>query len=109
MKKLVFVVVFLIASNVFAQHAIVQQIAQQVNQDSLVTYVKQLTGLLPIGSDIIKTRYRGTTGNTQTEEFIFLFLEEDTNAGTGSSVHCTGFQQWQTHRIEHQQQQFHRI
>jgi hypothetical protein len=70
MKKLVFVVVFLIASNVFAQHAIVQQIAQQVNQDSLVTYVKQLTGLLPIGSDIIKTRYRGTTGNTQTEEFI---------------------------------------
>ncbi len=70
MKKLVFVVVFLIASNVFAQHATVQQIAQQVNQDSLVTYVKQLTGLLPIGSDIIKTRYRGTTGNTQTEEFI---------------------------------------
>ncbi len=70
MKKLVFVVVFLIASNVFAQHAIVQQIAQQVNQDSLVTYVKQLTGLLPIDSDIIKTRYRGTTGNTQTEEFI---------------------------------------
>ena len=70
MRKLVFVVIYFVTSNAFAQHVIVQQLVQQVSQDSLVTYVKQLTGLLPVGNDVIKTRYRGTPGNELTEAFI---------------------------------------
>jgi hypothetical protein len=74
MKNLLFVVVYLITFNAFAQHANVQQIVQQVSQDSLVTYVKQLTGLLPIGVDTIKTRYKGTAGNSMTEQYIMQKL-----------------------------------
>jgi Zn-dependent M28 family amino/carboxypeptidase len=93
MKKLVFVVIYFISSYAFAQHNLVQQLAQQVNQDSLVTYVKHLTGLLPIGNEVIRTRYKGTSGNTLTEEFIKQKLtswgvayDEVVFSGTGKNI-----------------------
>ncbi len=70
MKKGLFVFVLFVSQLAFAQNSIVQQITQQINQDSLVTYVKQLSGLLPVDNQIIKTRYAGTSGNTLTEQFI---------------------------------------
>ena len=70
MKKGLLVIALFISQFVLAQHSIVQQITQQINQDSLVMYVKQLSGLLPVDGQIIKTRYKGTPGNIQTEAFI---------------------------------------
>lgn len=59
-----------------AQYALVEQLAQQVNQDSLITYVKQLTGLLPIatpdGDRVITNRLSGTSGN----ELAALFIKQ---------------------------------
>ena len=79
MKNLLLVVVYFVTYNAFAQHANVQQTVQQISKDSLVTYVKQLTGLLPIGSDTIKTRYKGTVGNTMTEQYIIQKLNSRHN------------------------------
>lgn len=93
MKKLLFVVVYFITFSAFAQHAIVQQITQQVSEDSLITYVKQLSGLLPVGTETIRTRYKGTPGNTMTEEYIKQKLnswevafDEVVFSGTGKNI-----------------------
>jgi hypothetical protein len=93
MKNLLLVVVYFVTYNAFAQHANVQQTVQQISKDSLVTYVKQLTGLLPIGSDTIKTRYKGTVGNTMTEQYIIQKLnswgvafDEIVFSGTGKNI-----------------------
>lgn len=72
------IVLLLFLSNIvaplFAQHALVQQLTGQINQDSLITYVKQLTGLLPVhtteGDKVISNRLSGTAGNELTALFI---------------------------------------
>lgn len=74
MKKLPILLFLLASINLNAQHALVQQLAQQVNADSLLTYVKQLTGILPIitsnGNEYITSRLTGSTGNTLAATFI---------------------------------------
>lgn len=75
MKKIVSVIVFLgLNGCLFAQNPLVQQLSAQVNQDSLITYVKQLSGLLPIetpqGSKVIGSRYKINEGNELAAEFI---------------------------------------
>jgi hypothetical protein len=75
MKRIVFLL-FLSAIVIpsVAQNALVQQLAGQMSEDSLITYVKQLTGLLPVHTDegdkIINNRLSGTAGNELTALFI---------------------------------------
>lgn len=75
MKRIVFLIVFL-GSGVclLAQNLLVQQLSAQVNQDSLMTYVKQLTGLLPVetpqGNKVIASRFRINEGNELAAAFI---------------------------------------
>lgn len=74
MKKLSILLFLLISIKLQAQHALVQQLAQQINADSLLTYVKQLTGILPIttanGNEYITSRLTGSAGNTLAATFI---------------------------------------
>lgn len=74
MKKLFVLVAILASLTGYAQHAIVQQLAQQVNQDSLLLYVKQLTALLPVntsaGPQLITSRLSGSAGNVLTATYI---------------------------------------
>lgn len=70
MKKILFVLALFGCFSVHAQYTLVSELTQQMNQDSLLTYVKQLTGLLPIGNQTITSRLKGSAGNTLAEQFI---------------------------------------
>ncbi|TAE79232.1 MAG: M20/M25/M40 family metallo-hydrolase [Bacteroidetes bacterium] len=74
MKKLLVISFLLFTFEGYTQHAIVQQLASEVNQDSLLTYVKQLTALLPVstpsGPQLITSRLTGTAGNILTATYI---------------------------------------
>lgn len=70
MKKILFALFMLVYGSTHAQFSLVTNLTQQMNQDSLLTYVKQLTGLLPIGNQTITSRLKGTAGNTLAEQFI---------------------------------------
>ena len=71
MRKLLLIGLMMLATQTWAQFAQVQQTAAGINQDSLITYVKQLTGLLPIeGQTVLNSRVSGTVGNTLTANFI---------------------------------------
>lgn len=71
MKNWIFSIALGWCSLVTAQVPLVQQTANQVSLDSMVTTVKQLTGLLPIeGTTILNSRFKGTVGNTLTSNFI---------------------------------------
>jgi hypothetical protein len=97
MKKLFVLIAVLAALSSHAQHAIVQQLAQQVNQDSLMMYVKQLTALLPVntptGPQLITSRLSGSAGNILTANFIKQKLtswgiayEEANFSSTGQNI-----------------------
>ncbi len=71
MKNWILIVVLAWCSISAAQVPLVQQTANQVSLDSMVTTVKQLTGLLPIeGTTVLNSRLSGTLGNTLTSNFI---------------------------------------
>lgn len=75
MRKIaVFIIFFCMGSTLFAQYPLVQQLAAGVNEDSLVTYVKQLSGLLPVqtpeGDKLITSRYKINEGNELAAAFI---------------------------------------
>ena len=71
MRKLLFIGLMILANQTWAQFAKVQQTVAGINQDSLITCVKQLTGLLPIeGQTVLNSRVSGTLGNTLTANFI---------------------------------------
>jgi len=73
-KLFIFISALFIGVSASAQIEVVKQLSSQVNEDSLITYVKQLTGLLPAdlptGPQVITSRFTGEVGNTQTSEFI---------------------------------------
>ncbi|MCU0423480.1 MAG: M20/M25/M40 family metallo-hydrolase [Bacteroidia bacterium] len=79
MKSLITILFSLFILQVNAQHAIVQQLSNDIQVDSLVRIVEELTGirpaLLPNGSQTIIGRRSGTTGNTLTEEYIKFKLD----------------------------------
>ncbi|MCC7534467.1 MAG: M20/M25/M40 family metallo-hydrolase [Bacteroidia bacterium] len=65
MKKWFFIVFSLYMINGFAQNNNVQQTVSLISEDSLVNYVKQLTGLHPLADGTyIKSRYMGSAGNS---------------------------------------------
>ncbi len=71
-----FLVVFFISFNVFAQKSEVSELLDKIHADSLIYFVKQLSGELPVriqgNQDTIKSRYYLHPDN----EKAFLFLKE---------------------------------
>jgi len=71
LKCLVLVTFAMFTSGIHAQHAQVQDALTKFSNDSLETFVKRLTGILPIeGTDTIRNRQADTEGNDQAFRFI---------------------------------------
>lgn len=71
LKLIIFILLSAYTSRIFAQHVMVQDALTKFSNDSLETFVKRLTGILPIyGNDTIRNRQANTEGNDQAFNFI---------------------------------------
>jgi hypothetical protein len=97
MKKLLFIISIVLCTSAFAQFPLAQQLSNQINYDSLIVYVKQLSGELPVstpeGDKFIKSRLKGSEGNELSAWYIKQKLlswgvpyEEKNFSATGQNI-----------------------
>ena len=94
-KKLLFLFSFLITfSNIFPQSPVVQQIINSVNQDSLIYFVRELSGNVPTiingTSQTIISRNKYQPGNALAETYIKQKLQNYGMTTTIQSFSTTG-------------------
>ena len=97
MKKILqlFIVsIFILQSNIFPQSPIVQQIINSVNQDSLIFFVRELSGNIPTiingTSQTILSRHKNQPGNALAETYIKQKLQSYGLATTIQTFSTTG-------------------
>ncbi len=97
MKKvlqLFFVILLFAQFNLFSQVPVVQQIINSVNQDSIIHFVKELTGVVPTmingTSQTILSRHKNQPGNELAENYIRQKLQYYGLATTIQSFSSTG-------------------
>ncbi len=97
MKKvlqLFFVILLFAQFNLFSQVPVVQQIINSVNQDSIIHFVKELTGVVPTmingTSQTILSRHKNQPGNELAENYIRQKLQYYGLATTIQSFTSTG-------------------
>ena len=73
-KSLLFISIILLSSNIFSQSPIIQQILNAAKQDSLVNFVRELSGNVPTiingTSQTIISRHKLQPGNALAETYI---------------------------------------
>ena len=92
--RLFIVSIFILQSNVFPQSPFVQQIINSVNQDSLIQYVKELSGVVPTiingTPQTIVSRHKLQPGNALAETYIKQKLQSYGLTTTIQSFSTTG-------------------
>ena len=73
-KSLLFISIILLSSNIFSQSPVVQQIINAAKQDSLIYFVRELSGNIPTiingTSQTILSRNKHQPGNALAETYI---------------------------------------
>jgi len=97
MKKVLqflFVSIIFFQTNLFSQSPVVQQIINSVNQDSLIHFVKELSGVVPTiingTSQTILSRHKNQPGNALAETYIKQKLQSYGLTTTIQSFSSTG-------------------
>ena len=97
MKKvlLLFIIsIFIFQSNIFPQSPVVQQILTSVNQDSIIKFVRELSGNIPTiingTSQTIVSRHKNQPGNALAETYIKQKLQSYGMTTTIQSFSTTG-------------------
>jgi hypothetical protein len=97
MKKVIqlfFVISLFTQINLFSQSPVIQQIVNSVNQDSIIHFVKELTGVVPTmindSSQTILSRHKNQPGNALAENYIRQKLQYYGLTTTIQSFSTTG-------------------
>jgi len=92
--RLFIVSIFILQSNLFSQSPVVQQIINSVNQDSLIFFVRELSGTIPTiingTSQTILSRHKNQPGNALAEAYIKQKLQSYGLTTTIQSFSTTG-------------------